>query len=45
MVGSADKVAPEHIAGTWVKVGVADGFTVIVMVAFDAHCPAVGVNV
>ena len=32
IVGKAGKVAPEQIAATWVKVGVALGFTVIVNV-------------
>ena len=45
VVGSADKVAPEHIGATALKVGVTFGFTVIVKVAVVAHCPAVGVNV
>ena len=44
VVGNAVKVAPEHIAATCVNVGVMFGFTVIVMVAVVAHCPAVGVN-
>jgi hypothetical protein len=38
-------VAPEHIAGTCVNVGVVLGFTVIVICAVEAHNPAVGVNV
>jgi hypothetical protein len=45
VVGSADKVAPEHIGATAVNVGVMFGLTVIVKVAVVAHCPAVGVNV
>ena len=45
VVGNADKVAPEHIGATAVKVGVMFGLTVIVKVAVVAHCPAVGVNV
>ena len=44
-VGSGDKVPPEQIGGTALKVGVMFGFTVIVNVAVVAHCPAVGVNV
>ena len=31
------KLPPEHIAGTCVKVGVVNGFTVTVMVAVPAH--------
>jgi hypothetical protein len=32
VVGSADKLAPEQIADTWVNVGVTGLFTVIVVV-------------
>jgi hypothetical protein len=45
VVGNADKVAPEQIGATALKVGVMFGLTVIVNVAVVAHCPAVGVNV
>ena len=45
VVGSADKVAPEHIGAIAVNVGVIFGLTVIVNVVVVAHCPAVGVNV
>jgi len=45
VVGSADKLAPEHIGATCVNVGVTFGFTTMVIVAVVAHCPAVGVNV
>ena len=45
VVGSADKVTPEHIGATAVNVGVMLGLTVIVNVVVVAHCPAVGVNV
>ena len=45
VVGSADKVAPEHIGATCVNVGVTLGFTTMVIVAVVAHCPALGVNV
>ena len=45
VVGKADNVAPEQIGLTAVNVGVTFGFTVIVIVAVVAHCPAVGVNV
>jgi len=44
-VGNADKVAPEQIGATALKVGVMFGFTTIVKVVVVAHCPAVGVNV
>ena len=45
VVGSADKVAPEQIGATAVKVGVTFGLTVIVKVVVVPHCPAVGVKV
>ena len=45
VVGSADKVAPEHIGATELKVGVTFGLTVMVKVVVVAHCPAVGVKV
>ena len=45
VVGKAVNVAPEHIAATAANVGVGRGVTVMVIVAFEAHCPAVGVNV
>ena len=45
VVGSADKVAPEQIGATALKVGVTFGLTVIVNVVVVAHCPAVGVKV
>ena len=45
VVGNADKVAPEQIGVTGVKVGVTLGLTVIVRVVVVAHCPADGVNV
>ena len=44
VVGNADKVAPEHIGATTLKVGVIFGLTVIVNVVVVAHCPAVGVK-
>ena len=37
VVGNADKLAPEQMELTCVKVGVVFGFTVIVMVAVVAH--------
>ena len=43
--GKADKVAPKQIAETCVNAGVTFGFTVIVIVVVDAHCPTDGVNV
>ena len=35
--GKALNVPPEQIAGTWVNVGVVNGFTVIVIVVVVAH--------
>jgi hypothetical protein len=37
VVGNAANVAPEQIAATCVNVGVTFGFTVIVIVAVEAH--------
>ena len=45
VVGKLAKVPPELIGLTCVKVGVTIGLTVIVIVAFEAHCPDSGVNV
>ena len=45
VVGKADKVTPEQIAATGLKVGVIFGLTVIVNIVVVAHCPAVGVKV
>ena len=45
VVGNGDKVEPEQIGATAVKVGVIFGLTVIVNVVVVAHCPAVGVKV
>lgn len=45
VVGNGDKVAPEQIGATAVKVGVTIGFTVMVIVVVVPHCPADGVNV
>ena len=45
VVGSADKVTPEHMGATALNVGVTFGFTTIVSVVVVAHCPAVGVKV
>ena len=45
VVGSGTNVPPEQIGATCVKVGVTLEFTVIVIVAVVAHCPAAGVNV
>jgi len=45
VVGNGDIIEPEQTAGTGVKSGVTFGFTVIVIVAVVAHCPAVGVKV
>ena len=45
MIGSGDKPSPEQMAETASKVGVTDGFTVMVNAAVVAHCPADGVKV
>ena len=45
VVGKADKVPPEQIAATAVKVGVIFEFTVMVNVVVVAHSPTVGVKV
>ena len=45
VVGSGDRVAPEHIGPTAVNVGVMLELTTIVIVAVVAHWPAAGVNV
>jgi hypothetical protein len=45
VVGNGDKVAPEQIGATALKVGVMLELTTIVNVVVVAHCPAVGVNV
>ena len=45
VLGKGNSVLPEQMAGTCVKLGVVFGFTVMVMDAVEAHCPAAGVNV
>jgi hypothetical protein len=45
VVDKAGKVAPEQIAVIGVNVGVTFGFTVMVMVAVEEHCPLVGAKV
>ena len=45
VVGKGDNVAPEQIGATALKVGVVAGFTVILIVAVVAHCPAPAVKV
>ena len=45
VVGKAAGAAPTQYGPNPVKVGVVDGFTVMLMVVVVAHCPAVGVNV
>ena len=45
VVGNAERVPPEQMGATAVKVGVMFGLTVIVNVVVVAHCPAIGVNV
>ena len=45
VIGSGAKPSPEQMAATASKVGVTDGFTVMVSAAVVAHCPADGVKV
>ena len=45
VVGNAERVPPEQIGATALKVGVRFGLTVIVKVVVVAHWPAAGVNV
>ena len=45
VVGNGNTVEPLQTAGTGLKRGVRFGFTLIVIVAVVAHCPAVGVKV
>ncbi len=45
VVGNSDKVPPVQIAGTWVKLGCVFGFTKMVIVPSEAHCPPLGVKV
>jgi len=44
VVGKAESASPEQIAATGLKFGVMIGFTVIVKVAAEAHCPPFGVK-
>lgn len=44
-VGKVVNCSPEQIGATGLNVGATIGFTVIINVAFEAHCPATGVNV
>ncbi len=45
VVGKAESASPEQIAETELNVGVTIGFTVIVNVVVEAHCPPLGVKV
>ena len=45
VVGRAESASPEQIAATELNVGVTIGFTVIVKVVVEAHCPPLGVKV
>ena len=45
MVGKAESGSPAQIAATVLNVGVTIGFTVMVKVAVEAHCPPLGVKV
>lgn len=43
--GNGFKVLPVQMEGTCAKVGITLGFTTMVMVVPNAHCPAAGVKV
>ena len=43
VVGKGESASPEQIAATELNVGVTIGFTVMVKVAVEAHCPPLGV--
>ncbi len=45
VVGKAESASPEQIAATELNVGVTMGFTVMVKVVVEAHCPPLGVKV
>ncbi len=45
VVGNGDKAEPAQMAGTWVKLGCVFGFTKMVIVPSEAHCPPLGVKV
>jgi len=45
VVGNGNNAPPAQMAGTWVKLGVVFGFTKMVIVPADAHCPPLGEKV
>ncbi len=45
VVGNGDKDAPAQISGIGLKLGVMLGFTEIVIVVDEAHCPPLGEKV
>ena len=45
VVGNGNKVPPAQMAGTCVKLGCVFGFTKMVIVPSEAHCPPLGVKV
>ena len=45
VVGKAESGSPEQMAATGLKLGVTIGFTVMLKVAVEAHCPTLGVKV
>ncbi len=45
VVGNAESASPEQIVATELNVGVTIGFTVMVKVVDEAHCPPLGVKV
>ena len=44
VLGKVGAAVPLQKAEIGVKIGVTDGLTVVVTVAVDAHCPALGVK-
>ncbi len=45
VVGKAESASPEQMSATELNVGVTIGFTVMVKVVVEAHCPTLGVKV
>ncbi len=45
VVGKAESASPEQMSATELNVGVTIGFTVMVKVVVEAHCPPLGVKV
>lgn len=45
VVGNGAKVEPEHNGAMELKLGRVCAFTIMLSVAFTAHCPGLGINV